>query len=137
MLLDGLALIFAEGTRAATPLLRRAVAAFTSGEASAEEVLRWGWLAARAAIWLWDYESGLEIPTRAVQLARDSGALEVLAVADNVCGQAAVWGGDFELAALLVGGGRGRQGGDGEPHRPLRRDLARGAPRPGSRGLGS
>ena len=67
-----------------------------------DEVLRWGWLAARAAIWLWDYDSGLEIPRRAVQLARDAGALEVLAVADNVCGQAAAWGGDFELAALLV-----------------------------------
>ena len=89
MLLDGLALIFTEGTPAATPALRRAVAAFTSSEASAAEVLRWGWLAARAAIWLWDYEGGLEIPMRAVQLARDSGALEVLAVADNVCGQAA------------------------------------------------
>ena len=83
-------------------MLRRAIAAFASGEASAEEVLRWGWLAARAAIWLWDYDSGLEIPKRAVQLARDSGALEVLAVADNVCGQAAAWGGDFELAALLA-----------------------------------
>ena len=41
-------------------------------------------------------------PERAVQLARDSGALEVLAVADNVCGQAAAWGGDFELATLMV-----------------------------------
>ena len=102
LLLDGLALIFTEGTRVAAPMLRRAVAAFTSSEVSVEEVLRWGWLAARAAIWLWDYDSGLEIPTRAVQLARDSGALEVLAVADNVCGQAAVWGGDFELAALMV-----------------------------------
>ncbi len=65
-------------------------------------MLRWGWLAARAAIWLWDYDNGFEIPRRAVQIARDSGALEVLAVADNVCGQAAVWGGDFELGALLV-----------------------------------
>ena len=102
LLLDGLALIFAEGVPAAAPMLRRAVAAFTSSEVSVEEVLRWGWLAARAAIWLWDYDSGLEIPKRAVQLARDSGALEVLAVADNVCGQAAAWGGDFELAALLA-----------------------------------
>ena len=102
LLLDGLALIFTEGTRAAAPVLRRAVAAFASSEASVEEVLRWGWLAARAAIWLWDYDGGLEIPKRAVQLARDSGALEVLAVADNVCGQAAAWGGDFELAALMV-----------------------------------
>ena len=102
LLLDGLALIFTEGTRAAAPVLERAVAAFASSEASVDEVLRWGWLAARAAIWLWDYDGGLEIPRRAVQLARDSGALEVLAVADNVCGQAAAWGGDFELADLMV-----------------------------------
>ena len=102
VLLDGLALLFTEGTRAAEPALRRAIAAFKSSEVSAEEVLRWGWLAARAATWLWDYDSNLEIPTRAVQLARDSGALEVLAVANNVCGQAAVWGGDFELAVLMT-----------------------------------
>jgi DNA-binding CsgD family transcriptional regulator len=102
LLLDGLALIFAEDLPAATPLLRRAIAAFRGGDASMEEVLRWGWLAARGAIWLWDFDSGLEIPKRAVRLARDTGALEVLAVADNVCGQAAVWGGDFELATLMV-----------------------------------
>jgi len=102
LLLDGLALIFTAGTRAAGPVLERAVAAFAGSEASVDEVLRWGWLAARAAIWLWDYDSGLEIPKRAVQLARDAGALEVLAVADNVYGQSAVWGGDFELADLMV-----------------------------------
>ena len=102
LLLDGLALIFTAGTRAAAPVLQRAVAAFGGSEASVDEVLRWGWLAARAAIWLWDYDSGLEIPKRAVQLARDAGALEVLAVADNVYGQSAVWGGDFELADLMV-----------------------------------
>ena len=102
LLLDGLALIFTDGAPAAAPTLRRAIAALRVSEASVEEVLRWGWLAARAAIWLWDYDSGLEIPRRAVQLARDSGALEVLAVADNVCGQAAAWGGDFELAALMA-----------------------------------
>ena len=102
VLLDGLAQIFTVGVGAAAPALRRAVAAFESSEVSVDEVLRWGWLAARAAIWLWDYDSGLEIPTRAVKLARDAGALEILAVADNVCGQAAAWGGDFELAALMA-----------------------------------
>jgi DNA-binding CsgD family transcriptional regulator len=102
LLLDGLARIFAEGMPTATPLLQRAVSAFKGSDASVDEVLRWGWLAARAATWLWDYDAALEIPMRAVQVARDSGALEVLAVADNVCGQAAAWGGDFELAALLV-----------------------------------
>ncbi len=39
---------------------------------------------------------------RAVQLARDSGALEVLAAADNACGQAAAFGGDFAHAAQLI-----------------------------------
>jgi DNA-binding CsgD family transcriptional regulator len=102
VLLDGLAVIFTEGTRAAAPMLRRAVAAFRGSEVSVEEVLRWGWLAARAATWLWDYDGVLDIPKRAVQLARDSGRLEVLAVADNVCGQAAAWGGDFELASLMA-----------------------------------
>jgi DNA-binding CsgD family transcriptional regulator len=51
---------------------------------------------------IWDYDRGLEIGARAVQLARDSGALEALAVADNACGQAAASGGDFATAALLI-----------------------------------
>jgi DNA-binding CsgD family transcriptional regulator len=102
LLLDGLALIFTAGRSAATPVLRQAVAAFASADASAEEMLRCGWLATRAANYLWDYDSCLEIGTRAVQLARDSGALEVLAVADNVCGQAAAFGGDFVGASRLM-----------------------------------
>ena len=102
LLLDGLALIFTDGRSAATPVLRRAVAAFAGPEVSVEEMLRWGWLASRAANFLWDYDRGLEIGMRAVQLARDSGALEVLAAADNACGQAAAFGGDFALAAQLI-----------------------------------
>lgn len=102
LLLDGLALVFTDGRPAAAPGLRRAVAAFASSEVSVGEVLRWGWLASRAANLIWDYDRCLEIGTRAVRLARDSGALEVLAAADNACGQAAACGGDFESAALLM-----------------------------------
>ena len=102
LLLDGLALIFTDGRPTAVPALGDAIAAFASPDVSAEEMLRWGWLATRAANVVWDYESCLDIGTRAVQLARDSGALEVLAVADNACGQAAVLGGDFAGAALLI-----------------------------------
>ena len=86
----------------AAPLLRRAINAFTSPDASAEEVLRWGWLASRAALLVWDYDSCLEIATRAVQFARDSGALEVLAVADNACGTATALSGDFASTSLLI-----------------------------------
>ena len=66
------------------------------------EMLRWGWLATRAANFLWDYDCGLEIGMRAVEAARDAGALEVLAAADNACGQIAAFGGDFATAALLT-----------------------------------
>ena len=52
-------------------------------DVSREELLRWGWLASRAANLIWDYDGGLEIALRAVRLARDTGALEALAVLDN------------------------------------------------------
>jgi DNA-binding CsgD family transcriptional regulator/tetratricopeptide (TPR) repeat protein len=102
LLLAGLALVFTDGRPAAVPMLRRAVAAFASTDVSPEEVLRWGWLASRAANLVWDYDRGLEIATLAVRLARESGALEALAVVDNACGQAAAAGGDFATAALLT-----------------------------------
>jgi DNA-binding CsgD family transcriptional regulator len=102
LLLDGLALVFTGGRAAAAPLIRRAVAAFASAEVSAQEMLRWGFLASRAANLVWDHDRCLEIGTRTVQLARASGALEVLAAADNACGQAAAFGGDFASAALLA-----------------------------------
>jgi DNA-binding CsgD family transcriptional regulator/tetratricopeptide (TPR) repeat protein len=102
LLLEGLSSVFTDGRPAAVPMLRRAVAAFASTEVSAEEVLRWGWLASRAANMIWDYDRGLEIGMRAVRLARDSGALEALAVVDNACGQAAAAAGDFARAALLI-----------------------------------
>ena len=102
LLLDGFGLVFTEGRRAATPVLQRAATAFAGTEVSVEEVLRWGWLATAAAVFVWDYDTCLAVATREVELARDAGALEVLAVGVNVLGQAAVLGGDFARAALLV-----------------------------------
>ena len=102
VLLDGLALLFTQGRAAALPVLRRAIAGFSSAEVSAEEMLRWGWVASRAANVAWDYDGALEISARAVQLARDSGALEVLTQAGSACGQAAAVGGDLATAALYA-----------------------------------
>jgi DNA-binding CsgD family transcriptional regulator len=102
LLLDGLAMVFISGRAAAAPLLRRAVAAFASTEVSAEEMLRWGWLATRAANMVWDFDRSLEIGRRAVQTARNLGALEVLSVSDNAYGQAVVFGGDFAGAEALI-----------------------------------
>ncbi len=67
-----------------------------------EELLRWGWLATVAGVYVWDYDTCLAVAIRGVQLARDIGALEVLAVAANVLAQAAAMGGDFATAAELV-----------------------------------
>ncbi len=102
LLLDGFALVFTEGRVAATPVLQRAATAFAGSDISVEEVLRWGWLATAAAVFVWDYDTCLAVATREVQIARESGALEVLAVGVNVLGQAVALGGDFATTAVLI-----------------------------------
>jgi len=102
LLLEGVASVLTDGRPAAGPVLRRAVAAFSGPGVTDEEVLRWGWLASRAANLVWDYDGGLAIGLRARGLARDAGALEALTVVDNACGQSAAVGGDFATAELLM-----------------------------------
>jgi DNA-binding CsgD family transcriptional regulator len=51
---------------------------------------------------VWDYETCVAVGTRGVLLAREAGALTVLAVSANVLAQAVVLGGEFGGAALLV-----------------------------------
>jgi DNA-binding CsgD family transcriptional regulator len=102
LLLDGLALVFTEGRGAASPVLQRAVSGFAGSEVSVEEVLRWGWLATAAAVYVWDFDTCLAVAGRGVELARESGALEVLVVSVNVLTQAVALRGDFARAALLI-----------------------------------
>jgi DNA-binding CsgD family transcriptional regulator/tetratricopeptide (TPR) repeat protein len=102
LLLDGFARVFTEGRPSASPVLRRAATAFAGATVSVEEVLRWGWLATAAAVYVWDYDTCLAVATRGAQLARDSGALEVLAVSVNVLGQAVALSGDFAGAEQLI-----------------------------------
>jgi hypothetical protein len=102
LLLDGFALLLTEGRRAATPFLQRASTGFAGEDASVEEVLRWGWLATVGAVVVWDYESCVAIARRGVQLARDRGALTVLAVALNILAEAVAMGGEFGWAERLI-----------------------------------
>src|SRR5258707_1037084 len=74
LLLDGLALLICEGYPAGAPVLRRAVSAFRGTDVSAEEGLRWLWLASYAARIVWDYPSWDVLSGRQVTLARDAGA---------------------------------------------------------------
>ena len=102
LLLEGFSLAFTEGRAAAAPVLEQAAAGFAGDDVSTEEVLRWGWLATAAAVMVWDYDTCLAVATRGVQLAREAGALTVLAVSVNVMTQAVVLGGEFGRAASLV-----------------------------------
>jgi DNA-binding CsgD family transcriptional regulator len=101
-LLAGLSLAFTEGRFTAAPVLGQAATGFAGEEASVEEVLRWGWLATAAAVMVWDHETCLAVATRSVDLAREAGALTVLAVNVNVMAQAVVLGGEFDRAASLI-----------------------------------
>jgi DNA-binding CsgD family transcriptional regulator len=102
LLLEGLATVFTDGRPAAVRALRRAVTAFSDPVVAEEDVLSWGWLASRAALFIWDYDRALAISTAAVRIAREAGALEALAVVDNACGQTAAAGGDFATASMLA-----------------------------------
>jgi DNA-binding CsgD family transcriptional regulator len=102
LLLEGFARAFTDGRSAAAPVLQSAAKRFAGDDVSVEEVLRWGWLATAAAVMVWDYETCLAVATRGVQLAREAGALTVLAVSVNVMTQAVVLGGAFAQAAMLV-----------------------------------
>jgi DNA-binding CsgD family transcriptional regulator len=101
-LLDGFSLAFTQGRSAAAPMLEKAAAGYAGTDVSIEEALRWGWLATAAAVMVWDYETCLDVATRGVQLAREAGALTVLAVSVNVLAQALSLGGEFGRARLLV-----------------------------------
>jgi DNA-binding CsgD family transcriptional regulator len=97
-LLDGLALLVTDGLAAAAPTLRQAVDAFRDDA----KVLQWGAMAATAAAALWDMEGFEAVISRQLQLARDAGAVALLATALQGTGIVVTWSGDFRRAASLV-----------------------------------
>jgi DNA-binding CsgD family transcriptional regulator len=102
LLLDGLALLITDGYPAAAPVLRQAVSAFRGTDLSREEGLRWLWLACRAAMIMWDYDSWDVLTDRQVTLARDAGALIALPIAFNTRAGAHLFAGEFTQAASMV-----------------------------------
>jgi DNA-binding CsgD family transcriptional regulator len=103
LLLDGLATQFTAGHVTGVPLLRQAVSAFLDRKnLSAEEEIRWLWLAGHAAVVLWDDESWQVLTARHLQLAREAGALAVLPAALTARIMALTFAGDLEVAAQLT-----------------------------------
>ena len=102
LLLDGLALLITEGYAAGAPVLKQALQAFRSEHISNVETAPWAWLAAHAAVILWDSEAWRLLSDRQVSLARDAGALVVLSAALNTLALVLIRTGDFAAAAALV-----------------------------------
>jgi DNA-binding CsgD family transcriptional regulator len=102
LLLDGLALVIADGHAAGTPVLKRALAGFRDGDITREEQLRWLWLACRAAMEVWDDDVWDVLSARHVRLAREAGALAVLPSALSTRIAVEVFAGDLAVAASLV-----------------------------------
>lgn len=102
LLLDGVATRFTKGCVASVPLLRRALDEFLRGALRGEaELTRWLWLAWPLAADLWDYATSHELATRAVRVARESGALTALPVALAYRAGVHVFAGEFDAAETL------------------------------------
>jgi DNA-binding CsgD family transcriptional regulator len=101
LLLDGLAANFSEGYRAGLPLLRRALGAFGQ-QMSAEEELRWLWLACIAALHLWDDGRWDVLSRRHVELTREVGALGELPLALSSRAYLLLFAGELTAAASLA-----------------------------------
>jgi DNA-binding CsgD family transcriptional regulator len=102
LVLDALTLLVTDGPIAAAPALRQVARAFASETISAEEQLRWGWLAQAAASAVWDDVGWRAMLLRQVQLARDVGALDQLPIDLGGLGTDAAWRGDFAVAETLI-----------------------------------
>jgi DNA-binding CsgD family transcriptional regulator len=100
LVLDGLALLTADGHAAAAPAFQRAVQVLTT--ISVEDVLRWGWVATGASLAVWDDKGFHAISARQAQLVRDAGALEQLPLYLSQVGISRAWVGDFAGAAAAV-----------------------------------
>jgi DNA-binding CsgD family transcriptional regulator len=102
LLLDALVTRFTQGYSAGVPPLRRALDAFGDVEGLAARDVRWLWLACRLAQDLWDDELWHVLATRGVRVARDTGALNLLANTANYLAALNVHSGNFAAAAALI-----------------------------------
>jgi DNA-binding CsgD family transcriptional regulator len=99
--LMALATWFTEGDAVSTPMMRRALDAFRHEDIS-ETDQRWLWIAARGASAVWDDDAWHELATRQVRLARDAGALTLLAVGVAGLADVQVHEGDFVEASASL-----------------------------------
>jgi DNA-binding CsgD family transcriptional regulator/tetratricopeptide (TPR) repeat protein len=106
VLLNGLAKRFTEPYEKAVPTLARALRAFAEQD-ERNDGLRWLWVACPVtpeplAAELWDDERWHELASRAVNIARDAGALSVLPIALSCRACVHLHAGEFDTASMLI-----------------------------------
>jgi DNA-binding CsgD family transcriptional regulator len=102
LLLDGLAKRYTDGYPAGVPSLRRALDAFRAAEGVTAGDARWSWLACRVAQVLFDDELWSVLATRALGVARETGALRELPIAITYRAALHVHAGEFGMASSLI-----------------------------------
>ena len=136
LVLDALTMLVTDGPGAAATALREVARVFAGGSISAEEEVRWGWLAQAAASALWDDVPWRAMLLRQVQLARDVGALDQLPIDLAALGTATAWTGDLTAVSALIAESDAVCAATGSPSAPfaamllasLRGDQAEAAP---------
>jgi DNA-binding CsgD family transcriptional regulator/tetratricopeptide (TPR) repeat protein len=101
LLLDGLAANFVTGYASAVPELREALSTF-GNDMSADEELRWLWLATWAALHMWDDGHWDPLSERYLRLVRTAGALSELPLALSTRAMMLLFTGDLTTASTLV-----------------------------------
>jgi len=99
LLVDGLAVRFTQGYAAGAAILKRAVDTYRD---EAGRDLLWPWMAARVTVELFDDEAWNMFATRHVQIARDTGALNVLPAALNSLATMRIAEGNLDGAATVL-----------------------------------
>jgi DNA-binding CsgD family transcriptional regulator len=102
LLLDGLALLITEGYAAGAPLLKLALAKLRDEDIPREDELRWLLLACLVAMDLWDDETWYVLANRLIDVARDAGALAVLATGLSSRAVILEYAGELSAAATLI-----------------------------------
>ena len=102
LLLGALALLISDGLSVGAPVLKRALRALRDQDIATEEGIRWLWLAALAAAFIWDYESYEALAARQIQVARDLGALTMLPLALGTRSGVHLFAGELPAAASLI-----------------------------------
>jgi DNA-binding NarL/FixJ family response regulator len=102
LLLEGLGLLISDGYQTGVPVLKEALSLFRGDNLSAEERLRWSWVAGSTAGFIWDHDTWDLLTARQERLARDVGALSVLPITLSARVGVSVFAGDMMTARSLV-----------------------------------